>query len=141
MVVPNVVGLSCDAAKTALAQSKLVGSCTNAPSDTAPKGEVFGQSPTAGQQAPQQSTVQLQVSSGPSQVPVPDVTQTMWQDAKKTLKQAGLVPQESLCLSSDPTIPDGTVSSTDPAAGQQVNPGSTVTVYVTDSNPADPACP
>jgi beta-lactam-binding protein with PASTA domain len=141
VVVPNVVGLTCNAATSALSKDKLVASCTNAPSDTAPKGEVFSQSPTAGQQAPQQSTVQLQVSSGPSQVPVPDVTNTMWHDARKTLKQAGLVPQESLCVSSDPTIPDGTVSSTDPAAGQQVNPGSTVTVYVTDSNPTDPPCP
>jgi eukaryotic-like serine/threonine-protein kinase len=71
---------------------------------------------------------------------VPDVTGRTYQDARKTLKQANLKPQESLCLPSDPTITDGTVVSTDPAGGTMVDPKSVVTVYVADSTSTTP-CP
>jgi serine/threonine-protein kinase len=137
--VPNVVGMTCDQATQALKTSKLVANCTDSASD-APKGQVFDQSPSAGQEAPQQSTVNLQVSSGPAQVPVPDVTDTMYHDARKALKQAGLTAVPSPCLSSDPSIPDGTVVKTDPGPGTMVDPGSDVTVYVTDSTSTTP-CP
>jgi beta-lactam-binding protein with PASTA domain len=138
--VPNVVGMTCDGAKQALAASSLQGSCTNTPSDTVPAGQVISQSPGAGNQAPQGSTVSLQVSSGPSQVQVPDVTNMDYQTAKQTLQGDGLHAQRSRCLASDPTIPDGTVVGTDPPAGTMVDPKSDVTVFVADSTSTTP-CP
>jgi len=138
--VPNVVGMSCSSATAALQQSHLQASCQNAPSDTAPAGQVFSQSPSAGQQTPQGGTVTLQVSTGPAQVQVPDVTNSDYQTARKQLHDAGLKPVESKCLPSDPTTPDGTVVATDPPGGSKVNPGSTVTVYVADSTSTTP-CP
>ena len=138
--VPNVVGMTCDGAKQALAASSLQGSCTNTPSDTVPAGQVISQSPGAGSQAPQGSTVSLQVSSGPSQVQVPDVTNMDYQTAKQTLQGDGLHAQRSRCLASDPTIPDGTVVGTDPPAGTMVDPKSDVTVFVADSTSTTP-CP
>ena len=138
--VPNVVGMTCDGAKQALAASSLQGSCTNTPSDTVPAGQVISQSPGAGNQAPQGSTVSLQVSSGPSQVQVPDVTNMDYQTAKQTLQGDGLHAQRSRCLASDPTIPDGTVVATDPPAGTMVDPKSDVTVFVADSTSTTP-CP
>jgi serine/threonine-protein kinase len=138
--VPNVVGMTCDGAKQALAASSLQGSCTNTPSDTVPAGQVISQSPAAGSQAPQGSTVSLQVSSGPSQVQVPDVTNLDYPTAKQTLQGDGLHAQRSRCLASDPTIPDGTVVATDPPAGTMVDPKTDVTVFVADSTSTTP-CP
>jgi serine/threonine-protein kinase len=138
--VPNVVGMTCDGAKQALAASSLQGSCTNTPSDTVPVGQVISQSPAAGSQAPQGSTVSLQVSSGPSQVQVPDVTNLDYPTAKQTLQGDGLHAQRSRCLASDPTIPDGTVVATDPPAGTMVDPKTDVTVFVADSTSTTP-CP
>ncbi|MDX6522722.1 MAG: eukaryotic-like serine/threonine-protein kinase [Gaiellales bacterium] len=138
--VPNVIGMTCSDATTALKKVNLLASCVNASDPHTPAGQVFQQNPSAGDQAPQGSTVTLQISSGPAQVPVPDVTGNRYQDARKTLKQAGLTPQASLCLPSDPTIPDGTVVSTDPAQGTMVDPKSVVTAYVADSTSTTP-CP
>jgi beta-lactam-binding protein with PASTA domain len=138
--VPNVVGMTCDGAKQALATSSLQGSCTNTPSDTVPAGQVISQSPTAGSQAPQGSTVSLQVSSGPAQVQVPDVSNLDYHTAQKTLQNDGLHAQRSDCLASDPTIPDGTVVGTDPPAGTMVDPKTDVTVFVADSTSTTP-CP
>jgi serine/threonine-protein kinase len=138
--VPNVVGMTCNGAEQALAASSLHGSCTNTSSDTVPAGQVISQSPGAGAQAPQGSTVSLQVSSGPAQVQVPDVTNADYRTAQKTLQGDGLHAQRSDCLASDPTIPDGTVVSTDPPAGTMVDPKSDVTVFVADSTSTTP-CP
>jgi eukaryotic-like serine/threonine-protein kinase len=138
--VPNVIGMTCDEATQKLQEFNLQASCNDAPSDSAPAGEVFDQSPAAGQPAPQGSTVNLQVSTGPSQVPVPDVVGSFLSDAKKTIKDAGLKAQPSACVPSDPTTPDGVVVATDPSKDTMVDPGSDVTVYYADSTAADP-CP
>jgi eukaryotic-like serine/threonine-protein kinase len=138
--VPNVVGMSCSNATATLQQSHLQASCQDAPSDTAPKGEVFSQSPSAGQEQPQGSTVTLQVSTGPAQVQVPDVTNTDYPTARKQLHDAGLKPLASACLPNDASTPDGTVVATDPPPGTSVDPHSSVTVYVADSTSTTP-CP
>ena len=137
---PNVVGLACSDATAKLQHSHLQADCQDAPSDTAPQGQVFAQSPSAGQATPQGSTVTLQVSTGPAQVQVPDVTNSDYPTARKQLHDAGLKPVESSCLPNDPTTPDGTVVATDPPGGSQVDPHSTVTVYVADSTSTTP-CP
>jgi beta-lactam-binding protein with PASTA domain len=138
--VPNVVGMTCDQATTTLQGFNLTANCVDAPSDTAPVGQVFAQSPSAGQPAPQGGTVNLQVSSGPAQVQVPDVTNTDYNSAKHLLQQQGLHAARQDCLASDPSIPDGVVVASDPPAGTMVDPRSTVTVYVQDSTSTAP-CP
>ncbi|HEY0387078.1 MAG TPA: Stk1 family PASTA domain-containing Ser/Thr kinase [Gaiellales bacterium] len=138
--VPSVVGMTCPDATDALAKVHLQASCQDAPSDTAPAGQVFAQSPNAGDQAPQGSTVTLQVSTGPSQVQVPDVTNSDYPSARKQLRDAGLKASPSACLPPDASTPDGTVVATDPPPGSSVDPHSTVTVYVADSTATTP-CP
>ncbi len=121
--VPNVVGMTCNQATQALQGVNLQGDCVDTPSDSAPAGQVFAQSPSAGQPAPQGSTVTLQVSTGPAQVTVPDVTNTDYESAKKILHDNGeLHAVRSNCLSSDPSIPDGVVVATDPPAGKLGRP-------------------
>jgi serine/threonine-protein kinase len=138
--VPDVAGLSCSDATARLQQSHLHADCQDAASDTVPAGQVFSQSPSAGQETPQGGTVTLQVSTGPAQVAVPDVTNSDYPTAKKQLHDLGLKAVQSACLPSDATTPDGTVVATDPPAGTSVDPGSPVTVYVADST-ATTACP
>jgi eukaryotic-like serine/threonine-protein kinase len=139
--VPNVIGMTCDDATKTLENFNLTANCVDAPSDTAPAGQVFAQSPSAGQPAPQGGTVDLQVSTGPAKVTVPDVTNTDYNNAKQILHDNGdLHAVRSNCLSSDPSIPDGVVVSTDPPAGSSVDPKSSVTVYTQDSTSLTP-CP
>ncbi|MDX6494663.1 MAG: eukaryotic-like serine/threonine-protein kinase [Gaiellales bacterium] len=139
--VPNVIGMTCDQATQTLDGYNLTANCVDAPSDTAPAGQVFAQNPSAGQPAPQGGTVDLQVSTGPSQVTVPDVTNTDYNNAKQILHDNGdLHAVRSDCLSSDPSIPDGVVVATDPPAGSSVDPKSSVTVYTQDSTSVTP-CP
>ncbi len=138
--VPNVIGMSCAQATQTLLGYNLTASCVDTPSDTAPVGQVFAQSPSAGQPTPQGGTVNLQVSTGPAQVQVPDVTHTDFNSAKSLLHDQGLHAVRQDCLSSDPSIPDGVVVSTDPPAGSSVDPKSSVTVYTQDSTSVTP-CP
>jgi eukaryotic-like serine/threonine-protein kinase len=138
--VPNVLGMTCPQATSTLQGFNLTANCVPAPSDTAPAGQVFAQSPSAGQPAPQGGTVDLQVSSGPAQVQVPDVTNTDYGNAKHLLHEQGLQAARQDCLASDPTIPDGVVVASDPPPGTMVDPKSTVTLYVQDSTSTTP-CP
>jgi beta-lactam-binding protein with PASTA domain len=138
--VPNVIGMTCDEATQTLQGYNLTANCIDSASDTAPSGEVFAQSPSAGQPAPQGGTVNLQVSTGPEQVTVPDVTHTDYNSAKGLLHDQDLHAVRQDCLSSDPSIPDGVVVSTDPPAGTAVDPKSSVTVYTQDSTSITP-CP
>jgi beta-lactam-binding protein with PASTA domain len=138
--VPSVLGMTCAQATQTLQGFNLVASCTDAPSDTQTPGQVFAQSPSAGQPAPQGSTVNLQVSTGPAQVQVPDVTNTDYTTAKQQLHDKGLHAVRQDCLASDPSIPDGIVVSTDPPPGSMVAPKSDVTFYVQDSTSTTP-CP
>ena len=101
---------------------------------------MISQNPTGGGQAPQGSTVSLQVSSGPSQVQVPDVSNDDWPTAQQALNGQGLKPHRVRCLPSDPTTPDGLVVGTDPPAGSMVDKGTDVNVYVANST-ATTACP
>ncbi|HPG75158.1 MAG TPA: Stk1 family PASTA domain-containing Ser/Thr kinase [Rhodoglobus sp.] len=61
-------------------------------------------------------------------VQVPDVVGQTYADGSASLIDDGLVP-EKVAQTSD-TVPEGAIISTDPAAGITVNPGLTVTVYV-----------
>ncbi|HEY2466539.1 MAG TPA: MBG domain-containing protein [Terracidiphilus sp.] len=71
--VPNVVGLAQPAAGTAITGAGLVtGSVSTAPSSIVPSGSVIASNPAAGTQVAINSSVKLQVSSGPGQAPAPN---------------------------------------------------------------------
>jgi beta-lactam-binding protein with PASTA domain/predicted Ser/Thr protein kinase len=72
--------------------------------------------------------VNLTVSGGPGQVEVPDVTGQTREEAEQALGEAGLGVSFETQSSSD--VPEDTVISTDPAAGESVRRGSEVTVTV-----------
>ncbi|MET4636883.1 Stk1 family PASTA domain-containing Ser/Thr kinase [Mycetocola sp. 2940] len=128
--VPNVVGLTPDAARAAFEQSGLVVSddVTEKYSDDIDKGLVISASMPEGTVRPN-DTVKLVVSLGVDLVEVPDLIGSNVAAAKKTLEDADFVVE----VVSDIAEPNWgspllTVDSTDPVAGKMLKRGSTVTI-------------
>jgi len=133
--VPHVIGTSQSDAEAALSAAGLtVGTVTPEESSTDPTGHVIRTRPAAGASVASGSPVDLDVSSGPPQVTVPDVTGSTRSDAEAALTAAGLTvrtvtPEESS------TEPAGNVIRTTPAAGESVASGSAVELAVSSGPP------
>jgi serine/threonine-protein kinase len=101
-------------------------------SATAPKGSVVSLSPSSGTTVAVGSEVQIITSRGPEPISVPDVAGRDQDDATKLLTtaklKAGTVRKEF-----SPDVDGGKVIGTDPAAGTMAEPGSTVTLLVSDA--------
>ncbi|MDH6134689.1 beta-lactam-binding protein with PASTA domain/predicted Ser/Thr protein kinase [Kitasatospora sp. MAA4] len=94
-----------------------------------PSGMVCKQNPAAGAKVASSSTITVQLSSGPAQTAVPDVTGKPKDAANQALTTAGFVlgtPQ----YANDPTVPQDSVISTSPAAGSQAPAGATITLTI-----------
>jgi serine/threonine-protein kinase len=127
--VPSVADLPLGQAKQMITQSKLkVGRVVYQSSATVPKNDVVSTDPAAGQTPPVGTPVTLFVSSGPARVTVPDVTGESADAAKNQLQGDGFQVQTTSQTSS--TVTAGDVISESPSAGQQVAPGSTVTLVI-----------
>jgi serine/threonine-protein kinase len=126
--VPDVLQQSQDSAVGELQQAGFEASVVVVPSDS-PAGLVLTQSPSPGTAAPKGSTVELQVSEGPQTVAVPYVIDLDEQSAIATLEGAGFVVNvaDETVFSPDN---DGFVLDQDPAPDTQVDPGSTITIFV-----------
>jgi beta-lactam-binding protein with PASTA domain len=100
---------------------------SRAPSSTVKPDHVISQDPSRRSQAEQGTTVQIQVSTGPEQLQVPDVTGKGEDDARAALEQAGfrVAVGQQATSKEDP----GTVLAQDPAGGTAAR-GSTVTITV-----------
>lgn len=128
--VPNVVGLTPDAARAAFEASGLVVSddVTQKFSDDIDKGLVISASVPEGTVRPA-DTVKLVVSLGVDLVEVPDVVGNNVAAAKKALEDDDFAVE----VVSDIAEPNWgspllTVDSTDPVAGEMLKRGSTVTI-------------
>jgi beta-lactam-binding protein with PASTA domain/tRNA A-37 threonylcarbamoyl transferase component Bud32 len=100
-------------------------------SDEVDEGLVIGTQPSAGTEVEPESDVVIIVSSGPQSVSVPEVTCLSFGAAQNQIRQAGLNPvQSSDTVAINPRCPLGNkVADQDPAAGTEVEPGSTVTLF------------
>lgn len=83
--------------------------------------------PEIGSEQPKGTAVTLIVSSGEAKMP--DVTNQPIAAAQKTLTDMGLTMQ-TIEKAYDDTVPDGTVISTNPSAGEAVDKSMTVTITV-----------
>jgi eukaryotic-like serine/threonine-protein kinase len=137
--VPDVVGKATSDAANALRSAGFQVSTQAQPDDRVPRDHVISQDPTAGSATAKNSTVRLTVSSGKSQVPVPDVTGQPEPQAANLLGQAGLQVGTVTQQASD-TVPSGRVISTNPAPNTQVEKGSSVALVVS-SGSASPQVP
>ena len=133
VTVPRVVGETEQAAIFALRRAGLQANPTLAPSVRVQTGLVVTQSPPAGSDASKGSTVKIVVSSGPANVPLPDVHGLHPTEASDRLHGAGFVPEVHNTASA--TVSAGIVIGTEPPAGTVDRQGSTVIVLVS-SGPA-----
>jgi serine/threonine-protein kinase len=85
------------------------------------------------------AAIKLTISTGKPKVPVPDVHGKSVAEAASVLGQAGLNGSKTQSEASD-TVPKDQVIRTDPAAGTQVEKGSSVTIIVS-SGPAQVSVP
>jgi beta-lactam-binding protein with PASTA domain/serine/threonine protein kinase len=126
--VPNVVGQPVAEATRAIEDAGFEVSTAYESSDQ-PADTVIRQDPPAGEEAEVGSTVTLTVSSGPEPVVVPDVRGMTVTEASQALSDANLLLGEQVQVESD-EVEEGRIVEQDPAAGQQVPPGTAVTVQV-----------
>ena len=137
--VPNLAGLTQDAAEMALAAADLrLGSVIPEPSTTVPSGQVIRQDPAAGVKVAKGSAVSVVVSSGPPSpspspttgtVTIPNVYGVDSTIATDTLTAAGLHVKTKLKAGTAGQDP-GTVVGMLPDAGTVVASGSTVLLVI-----------
>ncbi|SEG75721.1 serine/threonine protein kinase [Thermomonospora echinospora] len=143
--VPDVSGQPAAAAKQALEGAGFKVSQRTMASSNVEKGMVIQTNPRGGQQAPQNSTVVMIVSSGPEASTVPNVVGQTESDAVATLREAGLQAQVVTVPQQSPDQQVGTVVRQSLQAGQQVRPGTTVIIHVVQNgdggDPGDPGDP
>ena len=126
--VPNLVGKNVDDARDlteALGLNLVVAEKTD---PNVEKDKVIAQTQEPGTEITKGSNVDVVVSAGRAQKPVPDVTGQDASDAANALGQAGFRTRTTREASS--TVEDGKVIRTEPAAGSNADEGSTVTIVV-----------
>jgi eukaryotic-like serine/threonine-protein kinase len=126
VVVPNVVGLSDQAALAALSNAGLSGTEIQKDS-TEPAGKVLSQSPGAGKRVGRGSGVTIFASTGA--ITVPDVTGQDRQAAVNALKKAGFTVAVTDQTTTDPAQINRVISEF-PPGGSRGQRGDTVTIAV-----------
>jgi penicillin-binding protein 1A len=127
--VPRVVGMRSKAAQQELADASFTPKVERVAS-VEPAGTVIHQTPNPGTTAPLGSLVTISVSSGHApQVVVPPLEGRTEGFATTKLEQQGLVAKVVAQIVTDPDKV-GVVLHQDPAAGEKVDKGSTVTLTV-----------
>lgn len=104
------------------------------PSSTVEKGGIISQNATVGESVPVGTEIILVVSTGIEQIVVPDVIGKSYDEASKTLKEAGLVAAKETIENKENKTPDEVLRmSIDP--GQTVDKGTKITLEVWDDIP------
>jgi len=137
--VPDLTGNSPDQAAAILQQAGLqLGAQTEVYGDVATEGTVVSQNPVAGVQVEPGTSVGISVSIGPQPVTVPEVYGLTLAAAKQAVANAGLYWE---IFEIEGEEPAGTALSTDPVAGTQLDPGSTVVIYYSSGPPPELTTP
>lgn len=123
--VPNVVGMSSSAARSAVQSAGYSASTVNQASNE-PAGTVVGQAPAAGTALSAGGNVTIYVSTGPAQSTVPSVVGLSEAAARTKIAASGFAASVSYVPGSTP----GVVVSQSPSAGSKMTPGSTVSISV-----------
>ena len=127
------MGRTSSAAQTIITDAGFVPEVIEEASDTVAVGQVISQTPPGGNQAPKRSVVQIKVSSGVAQVPVPNVVGQTESSASNQLGQAGFKVETT--NQSSTTVPAGRVISQDPPPGQERAKGDTVNLVISTGPP------
>jgi serine/threonine-protein kinase len=126
--VPNVIGRSSATASQILQNDGFEVDVVTVTSADVPRDKVAGQSPRPGVEADKGSVVTINVSGGPGQVAIPSVEGLGSKEAQDQLTAQDLKPKVEKAFSD--TVANGHVISSSPAAGTNVDRGTTVTLEV-----------
>jgi serine/threonine-protein kinase len=127
--VPNVTGISQDEALRRLQDEGFVVRTSFEPSETVEAGNVIRTVPTFGTMVEEGSTIDLFVSSGPQEVPVPPVVGETLDEARRLITEAGLTVGQ-VTERADATFAEGIVISQDPSQGVRVGTDAPVNLVV-----------
>ncbi len=120
--VPDLSNLTPNRARQELEDAGLeLGSRAEQSSSQVSRGQIISQNPSAGTEAEEGSSVDIVVSSGPSQTRVPNVVGSYVDEATAAIWNAGFGYTVEYIQSSQSA---GTVISTNPAGGTQLDPNS-----------------
>ena len=130
VAVPNVEGLTQDAATTAITAAKLkVGTTTQQTSNTVASGKVISQEPASGSSLAEGSPVNLVISSGQQMVSAPNV-EGLTQDAATAAITAAKLKLGTNTQQTSNTVATGKVISQDAASGSSLAEGSSVNLVI-----------
>jgi membrane peptidoglycan carboxypeptidase len=134
VTVPDVVGMSVDAATSALESAGFTVTVGDSVASDEASGTVARTNPSANTSAQEGSTVTISPSSGDSDssdgIPMPDIVGMSYDEAVDALSEAGLGDQGTQFQWQGSK--DNPVKSTSPAAGEVVGPDDTVTIQAED---------
>ena len=125
VIVPKVAGKPVPEAKKLLRKNGFEVEIEQRASDSVPDGKVIGSNPSQGTSVAPGSTVKLIVSTGVKTVVVPNVLGLDRVTATSQLRKAGFVVNAN---PRDSDEPEDQVLEQDPAAGEEVEEGSEVTI-------------
>ncbi|MFF2656685.1 Stk1 family PASTA domain-containing Ser/Thr kinase [Kitasatospora sp. NPDC058032] len=126
--VPGVLGKDRTEAERILDAAGMHGRVSEVYSESVPVGQVMAAAPGVGTRTRKSDAITLTVSRGPKRIAVPDVVGRPSAQASSTLTGAQLTAGTVTETYND-TVPEGSVISSSPAAGQQV-PENTVVALV-----------
>jgi serine/threonine-protein kinase len=130
--VPDLKGRTASAAADVAHRRGLEIAFVPRVSDSVPRDEVIKQDPPAGERVKEGSTVTAIISSGKGEAPVPAVQGQPEKDAVDAVRTAGFKTRVRRAFSD--SVPKGEVISTNPAGGQSVTKGRTVTLTVSQGS-------
>ncbi len=138
--VPEAVGKDMDTAAEEIADMGLQVTTTFEPSETVAMGVVISQTPLADTQASRGDTVALTVSSGPSDLLMPDVNNVSLDEATALIEQMGL-SIDSVSYENVADVAAGQVIAQSPDADSIVKEGDSVSLVVSGESEPSGAVP
>lgn len=105
-----------------------------------PQGTILSQTPAAGTKVERGSVIEVVISAGPKQTVMPDVAGWTEEHARLYLKALGFdVSEETMMLLGGTVYEKGFVEKTTPAAGEPIEVGSSVSLWVSGREAEEPA--
>lgn len=136
--VPDLAGLSAEAAITVLSDYNLVLGAINPEESDRPANTIIGQDPASGSRVDEGSSVDITISAGATQIIVPTVAGLVSaEDARRVLASVNL--QLGNITSVDNDQPEGYVVSSVPPAGTSVPVGTRVSIEISNGFGVVPA--
>ena len=128
LVVPNVIGRESSTAAQILQNRGFEVDIVTVVNPDVERDRVAAQDPRPNTMAPEGSTVEIRVSSGPGEAAVPRVAGLPQEEAEQQLRDAGFEPEIQREFSDE--VRRGRVIDSSPPAGSTIERGSTVTLTV-----------